>query len=101
MGLPRLTLGAIEPRPPNKLIINFGLNHDEKCHIIWCIGWGHCVVSQGISIGFLKENPLYKNGWKSRNGCQVQFPIQYFSRGVGLVGGVIMLAGFANTLPGG
>jgi hypothetical protein len=36
--------GVIEPHPPNKLIIHLGLNCDDKCYIIWCVGWRVYVV---------------------------------------------------------
>jgi hypothetical protein len=48
--------GVGEPQSPNKLVIHSRLSYGDKCHILWCIGWGHYVVSHGICIGLLGGN---------------------------------------------
>ncbi len=87
--------GAIEPKPSNKLVIHWGLSCGDKCHIIWCFGWGHCVVSYRICIGlFWRKLFLIDLG-----GNQSELLVQYFAWGVGS-NGVTMLARFVNTLLG-
>jgi hypothetical protein len=44
----------------------------------------------GFVFDFWKETILYKLGSQSRDGHQVQLPIQYFTQGVGSIGGVTM-----------
>jgi hypothetical protein len=54
----------------------------------------------GFIFNFWEETISYKLGPQSRDGHQVQLPIQYFAQGVGSIGGVTtyMVAKFVTLL---
>jgi hypothetical protein len=61
---------------------------------------GVVLYLMGFVFNFWEETISYKLGCQSRDGHQVQLPIQYFAQGVGSIGGVTMymMAKFVTLL---
>jgi len=63
--------GVGEPQSPNKLVIHSRLSYGDKCHILWCIGWGTMLYPMGFVLDFWEETAFYGLGWQLKNGCQI------------------------------
>ncbi len=91
---------VVEPQPPQD-------QSSKQVQVVMTNVTSYDVLIRGVVLylmgfvfNFWEETISYKLGCQSRDGHQVQLPIQYFAQGVGSIGGVTMymMAKFVTLL---